>query len=175
MQPAPAYFLTSPRLGFRCWRDEDLPLAQQLWGDPQVGRFIGGPFSPEKVKERLGEHIAMMRSQSVQYWPMFLLSGDEFVGCAGLRPYKPTEKIYELGAHLLPAYWRQGFAKEASKAVIDFAFSKLSVEGLFAGHHPDNAASRLLLGKLGFRYTGEEFYPPTGVLEPAYLLSRPAE
>lgn len=167
------YFLKSKRLGFRCWTEEDLPLALTLWGDPEVGRFIGGPFSARKVEERLAEHIAMMKTHNIQYWPVFLLAGGEFVGCGGLRPYQPEKKIHELGFQLLPAYWGQGFAKEAGKALIDFAFVALGAEGLYAGHHPNNAASQKVLLKLGFRYTGEEFYPPTGMVEPTYLLAPP--
>jgi RimJ/RimL family protein N-acetyltransferase len=174
MQQANAYFLKSTRLGFRCWTEEDLPLALALWGDPQVGRFIGGPFPAQKVKERLTEHIAMMSAHNIQYWPFFLLANDVFVGCAGLRPYQPEKKIYELGAHLLPAYWGQGFAREASEVIIDLAFRTLGANGLYAGHHPENAASRALLAKLGFRHIGEEFYTPTRVVEPTYLLEPPA-
>jgi len=31
---AEPYFLRTERLGFRLWREEDLPLAIGLWGDP---------------------------------------------------------------------------------------------------------------------------------------------
>lgn len=37
------YFLRSVRLGFRCWTDEDMPLAMELWGNPAVTALIGGP------------------------------------------------------------------------------------------------------------------------------------
>ena len=174
MQQRNSYFLKSKRLGFRCWTEADLPLAFALWSDPQVGRFIGGPFSAQKVKERLAEHIALKSAHNIQYWPVFLLADDEFVGCAGLRPYQPEKRIYELGAHLLPAYWGQGFAKEAGEAVIDLAFGTLGAQGLYAGHHPNNAASGKVLAKLGFRRVGEEFYAPTGIVEPIYILDPPA-
>jgi hypothetical protein len=51
------YFRKSVRLGFRSWRDEDLPLAMGLWGDPKVTALIGGPFTPEMVRERLTKEI----------------------------------------------------------------------------------------------------------------------
>jgi ribosomal-protein-alanine N-acetyltransferase len=57
--------------------------------------------------------------------------------------------------------------------VIAFAFETLGLKALFAGHHPENAASERLLRKLGFRFTHQEIYPPTGLLEPAYLLVNP--
>lgn len=176
MEHSNSYFLKSPRLGFGRWSAGDLPLAVALWGNSDVTRFFGGPFSQEKIKEKLAREIALMAAYNVQYWPIFLLAGGEaHVGCAGLQPYKLDEKIYELGVHLLPAYWGQGFAVEAGKVVIAFAFESLGARSLFAGHHPENHASRSVLGKLGFEYTGEVFYPPTGLMEPAYLLTPPGE
>jgi RimJ/RimL family protein N-acetyltransferase len=79
----------------------------------------------------------------------------------------------ELGFHFRPAYWGQGLAQEAARAVIAFAFETLPVKALFAGHHPENTASERLLRKLGFRFTHEEIYSPTGLLNPAYLLMNP--
>ncbi len=166
-----SYFLKSPRLGFGRWSAEDLPLAVALWGNSDVTRYFGGPFSQEKIKEKLAREIALMTAYNVQYWPIYLLASGAPVGCAGLQPYQLDEKIYELGVHLLPAYWGQGFAVEAGKAIIAFAFDSLGARSLFAGHHPENNASRSVLKKLGFEYTGEVFYPPTGLMEPAYLLT----
>ena len=142
-----------------------------LWGDPDVTRLIGGPFSPEQVKERLDNEIASMSAHGVQYWPIFLLSGGEHVGCAGLRPYRPDDRIYELGFHLRRGHWGKGLAEEAGRGVIAFAFETLGASALFAGHHPANDASRRVLEKLGFRLTHQERYPPTGLMHPSYLLT----
>ena len=169
------YFLTSPRLGFRCWSAEDFPLALALWGDFRVTQLIGGPFSEEQVRARLEQEIARMRACRMQYWPIFLLSNNDHVGCAGLRPHKPEEKIYELGFHLRPEFWRQGFAEEAARAVIAYGFDILAAKALFAGHHPQNDASRHLLEKFGFRFIGTTLYPPTGLQHPSYLLRRSPE
>jgi len=164
------YFLQSPRLGFRQWSRADLPLAQALWGDPEVTRFIGGPFSPGKIQERLQAEIELSSKYDIQYWPIFLLETQQHAGCAGLRPYLIEKRVFELGVHLLPRQWGQGLAEEASRAVIKFAFANLGAKALFAGHHPANSASRHLILKLGFRLTHEEFYPPTGLHHPSYLL-----
>src|SRR5437016_5212579 len=81
----PDYFLRTPRLGFRQWSINDLPLALDLWGDPEVSRFLGGPFSREAVEEKLTKEIATLSSHHIQYWPIFLLANNEHVGCAGLQ------------------------------------------------------------------------------------------
>jgi ribosomal-protein-alanine N-acetyltransferase len=166
------YFLKSARLGFRCWSEQDLPLAQELWGDPSVTALIGGPFTPEMVRSRLAKEIAHRQASGVQYWPVFLLDDDQHVGCAGLRPYRIEEGVYELGFHLRRVFWGQGLAHEAAQAVIDYAFGTLGAHALFAGHHRANQASRGLLLKLDFIHTHEELYPPTGLMHPSYLLGR---
>jgi [ribosomal protein S5]-alanine N-acetyltransferase len=165
------YFLSSGRLGFRLWRDEDLALATELWGDPEVTRWIGGPLSPAVAADRLAAEIATQAAAGIQYWPIFQLADAAHVGCCGLRPYR--EGTPELGVHIRPAFWRRGFALEAARAVIAHAFGPLGARALFAGHNPHNAASRALLAKLGFRYTHDELYPPTGLLHPSYRLQRP--
>jgi RimJ/RimL family protein N-acetyltransferase len=102
---------------------------------------------------------------------MFLLATGEPVGCCGLRPYKSEMKIVEIGAHLRRVFWGQGYAPEAARAVMGYAFNTLGVKALFAGHNPANEASRRLLEKLGFRYTHDEYYSPTGLNHPSYTLT----
>jgi RimJ/RimL family protein N-acetyltransferase len=141
-----------------------------LWGDPDVTRLFGGPFPATEVEARLEREIAQQATDGVQYWPIFLLENGAFVGCCGLRPYPHGERVYELGFHLRLEFWGRGLAMEAARAVITHAFDDLAAASLFAGHHPDNAASARLLQKLGFRYDGDEFYPPTGRDHPSYVL-----
>ena len=172
VQRSDSYFLKTAHLGFRRWSIDDLPLALALWCDFEVTRFVGGSFSQEAIKDRLDREIISMSAHSVQYWPIFLLSTGEHVGCAGLRPYNPAGQVYELGVHLRPAFWGQGFAVEAGHAIISFAFETLGAKALFAGHHPANSSSRRVLEKLGFRFTHNEFYAPTGLDHPSYLLTR---
>jgi RimJ/RimL family protein N-acetyltransferase len=97
------YFLTSARLGFRCWREDDLPLAIELWSDAEVTALIGGPFKPEQVGIRLAKEIAQVRDFHVQYWPVFLLNGDRFVGCAGLSALSCGPARVRVGISSLPA------------------------------------------------------------------------
>jgi RimJ/RimL family protein N-acetyltransferase len=163
------YFLRSPRLGFRCWRADDLELAHGLWGDPEVTALIGGPFSAEQVQQRLDREIATMREHGVQYWPIFLFEDGAHAGCCGLRPY--GDPVYELGFHLRRAFWRRGLAEEAGRAVVRYAAEVLKVRSLFAGRHPENDASGRVLAKLGFERTGEEYYGPTKLLHHTYHLS----
>ena len=171
-QPPRCFFLQTERLGFSTWAEDDLPLARALWGDPQVTHYIcaAGTLSEQDIADRLQREISNDALYRIQYWPLFELSTGEFVGCGGLRPYEPDADALEIGVHLLPAYWGQGLALEASQAIIRYAFEALGAKRLFAGHHPANANSGKVLKKLGFRYLRDEYYAPTGLYHPSYIL-----
>lgn len=167
--------MRTKRLELRSWSPGDFELALALWGDPDVTRLFGGPFSEEWVRERLQREISNLETHGFQYWPVFLLETGEHVGCCGLKPYIPTrplsiEPIHEIGFHLHKAHWGRGYGEEAARAVIHRAFQELGGRGIFAGHHPENHASRALLTKLGFQYVYDEYFPPTGLQHPGYLL-----
>ncbi|NCF64875.1 MAG: GNAT family N-acetyltransferase [Chloroflexi bacterium] len=174
MKKPTTYFLRTKRLGFRHWREEDFELALGLWGDFSVTRLIDarGQLSRDQVRQKLQQEIAAEVNYGIQYWPIFLLSSDEHIGCCGLRPYDLSQKIYEIGFHIRSKQWGLGYASEAARGVIEFAFEDLDVKALFAGHNPQNTTSRNLLEKLGFRYTHDEYYEPTGLNHPSYLFTK---
>jgi RimJ/RimL family protein N-acetyltransferase len=160
---------------FRTWSESDEEPAIALWTDPRVTRLIttGEPPTRTEALERLDAQISLEHEHGVQYWPVFRLADGKHVGCCGLRPRDPDTDVWELGVHIRSELWGGGYAAEACRAVIDFAFGTLEVAALFAGHHPDNEPSQRLLERLGFAHTHNEVYPPTGREHPSYLLTRP--
>ncbi|MGA3129566.1 MAG: GNAT family N-acetyltransferase [Terracidiphilus sp.] len=168
----PGYFLTTKRLGFRCWTARDEDLAIDLWCNPQVTALIGGPWTRDVALKRLAQEIEQQNQYGMQYWSVFLVADGRHAGCAGIRPYEAGKASYEMGVHLLPEFWGRGIAREAAEAIIPRAFGPLGATAIVAGHHPQNVASGRLLIKLGFAYQGDKLYIPTGLMHPMYLLRR---
>jgi [ribosomal protein S5]-alanine N-acetyltransferase len=166
------YFLKTARLGFRWWTAEDLPLAQELWGDLEVTKYFGGPFSEQEIRRRFKRERARRMVHGFQYWVIELLENGEFVGVCGLRPYRPAEEIVELGFHLRPKFWGRGLATEAARAAIAYAFATYAPKKLTAGHHPENGNSKKVMEKLGFRYSHEENFPELQMQIPYYTLEQ---
>lgn len=166
------YFMTTARLGFSQWAEGDLPEALELWGSPEVAKYISanGYFSEEQIAQRLEREIKNGDTHGIQYWPIYLLETGRFAGCCGLRPHDEAKRMLEMGVHLLKDFWGKGLATEACGAVIARAFDNPGTEALFAGHNPKNESSAKLLRNLGFVYTHDEFYEPTGLYHPSYLL-----
>lgn len=162
--------MATERLRFGIWQDDDAPLADAIWGDAEVTELTGGPFTTEEVAQRLASEIENWRVHRIQYWPVFGLAGSTLVGCCGLRPRDTNARVAELGFQLCRRSWGQGYAFEASRAVIEWARAH-DFATLIAGHHPSNQASKRVLLRLGFSYTHDELYPPTSLMEPCYALS----
>jgi RimJ/RimL family protein N-acetyltransferase len=158
----------SERLIFKCWGNKDIDKAKKIWGNMEVTKFIGGPFDENKIKNRLRLEIENQQKHGLQYWPIYLKDNREFVGCCGLRGYKTENETKEIGFHLCKEYWGMGLATEAAKRVLEYAFDELQLKKVFAGHNHNNANSKKILMKLGFRYIGDEYYPPTGLNHPSY-------
>lgn len=160
------------RLFFFYWTENDQLLADKLWADEQVTRFIAknGILSKEQILQRLTLEVESQTNFGFQYWPLFIKEEDTFIGCCGLHDYDSKKQIAELGFHLVPEAWGKGFAEEASRGVIAYATRETELQALFAGHHPENLASKRLLEKLGFQFQSKEYYEPTGLEHPSYLL-----
>lgn len=78
------------------------------------------------------------------------------MGACGVAVADPNAP--ELGYWLGVPHWGQGFATEALHAVIDFAFNEFEHSALHAGARVTNPASRRVLEKCGFQWTGVGLY-----------------
>jgi len=165
------------RLVARSWQVQDLPLAMELWGDPVVTALIDsrGKLTEAQVEEKLRAEIEREKSSGVQYWALFDHRNGDFVGCGGLRAWAYTlgEANFEVGFHLVKRCWGKGFATEAALGTLEYAWEKLRLSKIYAGHHPDNRASEKILKKLGFEFIENVFYEPTGLMHPSYVCKTP--
>jgi RimJ/RimL family protein N-acetyltransferase len=72
-----------------------------------------------------------------------------FIGAVNLNPIAGTAMM-QIGCQLKRAYWRQGFASELTRRILDFALNEAGLKTVYGVFGKDNQASRRLLEKLGF-------------------------
>ncbi len=78
------------------------------------------------------------------------------IGMVGINFSK--RNMPEIGYWLGVDHWGQGFGTEAARAVIDFFFEEHEYEQLHAGARVANPASRNILEKCGFQWSGVELH-----------------
>ena len=78
------------------------------------------------------------------------------IGMVGID--RSTQDAPELGYWLGVTHWGQGFGTEAARAAIDFFFEEFDAEHLTSGARVANPASRNILEKCGFQWSGVELH-----------------
>jgi len=141
--------LKTDRLVLRALCQRDVPVIVQLAGDRRVAENtarIPHPYTAADAEGLLAS-INQKGSETV-----FALELDgALIGMSGLDPRTDGA---ELGYWLGVPFWGCGYATEAVRAVIDYAFSELGHELLHSGARVSNPASRRVLEKCGFQWTG---------------------
>jgi RimJ/RimL family protein N-acetyltransferase len=73
-----------------------------------------------------------------------------FIGCCGLLVQEVNgNQEVEVGYHIFPTYWGQGYATEAAKCFIDFAFNQPQITSVISIIDEDNVASIRVAEKNG--------------------------
>lgn len=117
----------------------------------EMTRRLPHPYSQDHAAEFVNA-LADAQGETV-----FLIEKDhQPIGMAGIDWREPD--MPELGYWLGVDHWGQGFATEAARAVIDFTFEEFSVEHLISGARVTNPASRNVLEKCGFQWSGVELH-----------------
>lgn len=146
--------LETARLTLRRPVRADAKAIARLANDRRIAentRRLPHPYRLEDASAFLAA-IARVDTETV-----FLIeAAGEPVGMVGIDCTEPQTP--ELGYWLGVAHWGQGYATEAARAAIDYAFEEFDVERLISGARVVNPASRKVLEKCGFQWTGVELH-----------------
>lgn len=80
-----------------------------------------------------------------------LKSTGEVIGDVAFLRKRQDSRQATLGYTLAQAYWHQGYASEAVRAIMDYLFAELDLHRIIADCDSENSASVKLLERLGFR------------------------
>jgi len=146
--------LETERLVLRAPRLEDAKAVVALASDRRVAENTARIPHPYRMSDAL-EWITSVTAEEGKQTFLITLAGAPIGACGiDLREASTPELGYWIGA----PHWGQGYATEAARAVIDHAFTDLGHEALQAGARVSNPASRRVLEKCGFQWTGVGLY-----------------
>ena len=84
-------------------------------------------------------------------WAITCLVSGTFYGWVGLFCVEGSRDI-ELGYRLAYPYWGNGYATEAGRKIVDYAFLDMNIQHLIALIHPRNHASVRVAVKVGMDF-----------------------
>ena len=146
--------LTTTRLTLAPLSVDDAPFMLELLNDPTWLRFIGdrGVRTIEQARTYIenGSIQSFVRHGFGSFLVRLTATGTP-LGVCGLyqRDYLPGPDV---GFAFLPSHTGQGYAHEATAAIMAHGRTALHLNRFLAICSPDNAASVKLLGNLGLRF-----------------------
>lgn len=145
--------LQSERLVLRGFDPSDAVDVYEYAQSEKVGPMAG--WAPHKSLEDSRAVVDnFIRSDEV--WAIVSKKTGRVIGSLGLhkRGTCTSEGSRELGYALGESHWGNGYATEACRIALDYAFTQLNCRVVRVGHFPFNQKSRRLIKKLGFVYEG---------------------
>ena len=148
--------LESPRLRLRTLDRGDLDRIYALYSDARALRYWSFPAwtAPQQAQEWFQRQQALCAQEEVWPWAVVRREDDLLIGVFTLFAVNRLQRRAEFGYLLDSAHWGRGYAQEAARLVLAYAFDALELARIEADIDPRNEASCRLVERLGFRREG---------------------
>ena len=146
--------LSGGRIHLRQWRDEDRDAFAAMNADARVMEFFRNSLSRaesdamvDRIQKHFGEH-------GFGLWAIEVPDVAPFAGFAGLAVARFSAHFtpcVEVGWRLAFAHWGHGYATEAARLALDYAFGTLALPEVVSFTSVTNHRSRAVMERLGMR------------------------
>jgi len=140
--------IITKRLIIRSTQEKDGPFCLSIWLDDEMGKYLSDPPSDKADEAEL--NFAKGIEQQEGWYPFIAVSKDtgDFIGTCSAVPSTDL-KHWDLGYCVHKKYWRQGYATEMIRAIIEFGY-RSGVRKFTASVAQENVSSNAVLKKLDF-------------------------
>jgi RimJ/RimL family protein N-acetyltransferase len=167
--------LKTERLILRRQAVGDVQALVDLWSNPEVTRYMGGPRDRKKLKAIFDETAQDPFKDAYDLWPVLEKDTGRVVGhCGVLDKLVDGSQVFELVYVFSPQVWGRGYATEMAQALRDYAFKAMSLPRLIALIEPENRASARVAEKVGMQFESE-IIRPGDELRQLYAVERPEQ
>src|SRR5215475_1147053 len=151
---APFVPLYTPRLALVALSLEHAPAVFAYASDPDISRLVAWPRHENLEASRRFVARSMVGYAEGGYyeWGLIRRADQTFLGTCGFGALDVARGVGDIGYVLAKPYWGQGYATEATAAVLQFGFAQLGLRLIEAQAFPENIASLRVMAKLGLRY-----------------------
>jgi ribosomal-protein-alanine N-acetyltransferase len=140
----------------------DAQAAMADWAalEARLGVHVPDDWPAEDLRDFLPVYGQIVDAQAARQgwgiWLMLCAAEGVLIGDIGFKGPPDNQQAVEIGYSVLPAFQGRGYATEAARALIGWAFAQPGVRRVVANCHFDNAASIRVLEKAGLRQTGRD-------------------
>ena len=141
------------RLRLRRPKLSDADALFAIGSDPEVAYFAEWPLNTERgpALERLRQRAVQWEAGTEYYWIITLACDERAIGAVSTRVDQHTADV---GYLLDRQHWGNGYATEAGRAIVDWAFAVPTIRRVWATCDAENVASARVLEKIGLEREG---------------------
>ncbi len=150
--------LTTERLTMRAPCEEDFPVYEAFYADPEVSHFYGGPLRSDMAWKRLAAERGHWDLKGYGMWALENISDGQMIGSCGFW-WSTGWPRRELTWWLSGAGRGRGLATEASNAAIAYGYDTLGWDLVETHMDDNNEAARRLVLRLGGKLIAREPFP----------------
>ena len=138
------------RLLIRKFEKEDLQAVYEYTSDANVMKYIPeGVFTKETAKEFIVKNMG----DRADKFAVVLKDENMLIGHMFFCKYF-GDHTYEIGWVFNPKFYNKGYASEAAKAILQYAFEEMKLHRVIATCQPQNPPSYRVMEKIGMRREG---------------------
>ncbi|NOT59455.1 MAG: GNAT family N-acetyltransferase [Acidobacteria bacterium] len=144
------FILETPRLRLREITDANVEELFAIWGDAATLLYFPQPIDRAGMRDWMARNQTRYEQHGFGLWAVIRKADEQFVGDCGLT-IQDVDGVAELevGYHFNQHYWGQGYATEAARACMDYAFQQLGRERIISLIRPENMPSRRIAERNG--------------------------
>jgi len=149
--------LETQRLRLRPLTPEDAATVARLAGRREIAHTtisIPHPYSEDQARQWIATHTGQSDAAKGILFGVAARDDVQLIGAAGLRDIDAEHSQAELGFWIGVQSWSKGYATEAARRVVRYAFEELQLNRVYAHHMVRNPASGRVLEKLGMKREG---------------------
>lgn len=148
--------LITPRLRLEPLDDKHLDALYRLNSDPVVMRYITGrPDTPADTQSMIDRVKTRWAELGYSWWGFVRRDDGELIGCGCIQHLnRDPNGPLETGWRLRQEAWGRGYASEAARHMVGWAFATLKPALVCAVCQPENTPSSTVMERLGMRYSG---------------------
>jgi ribosomal-protein-alanine N-acetyltransferase len=162
--------LETERLILRRQLASDVPDLVDLWADPEVTRYLGGPRDRDWLQSVFQETAQNPYAEQYDLWPLIEKETGQIVGNCGLLDKEVEDEVeIEINYILAVSAWGKGYATEIGQALTQYAFENMGIERLIALLDLENAGSERVALKIGMHFD-RDVVRPGGALRKLYVI-----
>ncbi|WP_010201026.1 GNAT family N-acetyltransferase [Psychrobacter sp. PAMC 21119] len=159
--------IETERLYLRQWQASDFATFAEMNADPEVMEYFPKLLTPKVSNIIANKCHQLIADNGWGLWAVSLKVDEEnsggFIGFVGLNDTHANMSFapaVEIAWRLHSDYWGQGYATEAARASLNFAFTELGLEEVVSFTAVINKRSQLIMQRISMTDTQDNFYHP---------------